>query len=331
MNILLDIGGSGIKLGIYDTKINKITEFLKFKLPIDKENYNRNHELTLLINKVVEHIKKNYSVSKYKEVCISSGGLIHDNLMIYWGMDIDICLQLQEMKYKVTCCHDGLAHLMANIYDYNKLQIKENIDYPAMCLGFGTGVAFCVTDSNGLIVKQIKGDDEIGSMSLSLKDKGTHGLLGFSAFKKAMETHDFTEYNYHLKQLVNNLVTIYSVKTLFICGGITNVDYLDAYLNYITYVFPCIKNCKNIKKRNVRVVLGNSHSSLLGAYYFSLFKKTQTLVYTYQLKKYLDVLKKDNDTLNLQIKKTQKENIFMKTLGILFSIGGFIYFKNIIR
>lgn len=331
MNILLDIGGSGIKLAVYDSKKSSILDSFKFSLPIDKENYNRQRELTKKILETVDYIKEYYPVEEYKTVCISSGGLIQDNLMIYWGMDINICLMLKELGYEVFCCHDGLSHLMANTFDKSTLKMKENIEYPALCLGFGTGVAFCVTDKNGIPVKQCKGDDEIGSMTLSLKDKGVHGLLGYSAFKDAMKTKDFTNYNFHLKQLINNLVSIYSAKTIIICGGITNLDYSDAYLQYMTYVYPCIKNCKNIKQQKVNIIMGCEKSSLLGAYYFSLLKKTQTFIYTYQLKNYLDDLKKNNKEIKKQNKKIINENILLKTLGVLFGVGTMFYFKNIIR
>ena len=46
----------------------------------------------------------------------------------------------------------------------------------------------------------------------------------------------------------------------------------------MTYVYPCIKNCKNIKQQKVNIIMGCEKSSLLGAYYFSLLKKTQTFI-----------------------------------------------------
>ena len=331
MHILLDIGGSGIKLAVYDSKKSSILDSFKFSLPVDKENYNRTRELTKKIVEAVEYIKEYYSYEEYKTVCISTGGLIQDNLIIYWGMDINICLMLKELGYEVFCCHDGLAHLMGNIFEESTLKMKENIKYPALCLGFGTGVAFCVTNENGIPVKQCNGNDEIGSMTLSLKDNGVHGLLGYSSFKEAMKTKDFTSYNFHLKQLINNLVSVYSVKTLIISGGITNLQYQDAYLHYMTYVYPCIKNCKNIKQQNIKIVLGNKDSSLLGAYYFSLLKKTQTFIYTYQMKNYLDVLKENNTKIKKQNKSLINENIILKTLGVLFGFGAVFYFKNVIR
>ena len=88
MNILLDIGGSGIKLAVYDSKKSSILDSFKFSLPIDKENYNRSRELTKKILEAVEYIKEYYPVEEYKTICISTGGLIQDNLMLHYYYQI---------------------------------------------------------------------------------------------------------------------------------------------------------------------------------------------------------------------------------------------------
>ena len=139
--ICLDLGGSGIKIGILDK--NKMIFLKKIEQDMNKS---WNEQIMLyykLEEDCVKYIKDHLPSSTYKYIGISTAGTINGDYIQRWGQKYKILKKLRNLSYIVYAMNDGEAHLWSTIHD------KSDGPYMGICLG--TGVGFAISSENGLI------------------------------------------------------------------------------------------------------------------------------------------------------------------------------------
>ena len=118
--LVLDIGGSGIKIGLYDRK-TKNTIYLK-KITCEsisnKEMKKKHHKLEdvvikYIINTFDQHIIEHIGIS-------TSGSCRHDGVIERWGEEYYICDRLNKLGYKTCVLNDGESHLYCFIKNYSR-------------------------------------------------------------------------------------------------------------------------------------------------------------------------------------------------------------------
>ena len=274
--ICLDIGGSGIKIGLF--KGNKLYYIKKFNIDI-KINWKKKIESFYDIeNECIDFLKQNYPSNKFKLIGISTPGIIiNNNYIKRWNNKYNIIKILKESNYTVYTINDGESHLLSTIY-------KTNI---GNCLGLslGTGLGFSLSSENGYIQRfQSHKNIELSDIPLHNSDiRDIHYHCGYSGFKDAWDNDNFLTYLINLRYIIQILCGVYQPVKIYLYGGIISNDYIEAFNIFNKHILPEIKKMTCIKKNNIEIFIGENNSGLLGCAYYVLSRINKLPVYENEL------------------------------------------------
>lgn len=298
--ICIDIGGSGIKLGMYENNnllfIKKFSSSRSKPIPT-KEFYN-------IEKKCIEFIKTEYPPDKYKLIGMSTAGSVVGTEIHRWNYIYKMIQFLENLNYIVYALNDGEAHLWSTIYDKN--------DGPYLGLPLGTGVGFAISSENGLI-QRFQKERNIELSDVPLHYNGVlniHQFCGYSNYIKGMLDDDFLIYLSNLRYLLQILCGLYHPKYIYIYGSIVNNSYASSYEIFNKKILPKLESFDFVKKNKIKINIGGEYSALKGAALFALDKYNGKEVYEndrkYSKNKLLFLKEKDfTKELELNTKLTE--------------------------
>ena len=226
MSVLIDIGGSGIKMAEYSH--GSIGEIVNY--------YGR----ITTYEDFIEAIRKKNRDKRIKGVAISAAGFINaeEGKVIQCRcapfLEGDIVRRLnKEFPFaKIQIVNDGEAHARSLLLPEN------NVRFGAIHLALGTSVSFGVINEKKEIVKACNGENwDIGDYQLRTREApydvwyklGTDGL-------SELENNDslggdaYRHYGLRLGGLLRNLAVIFRPRTIGLSGGIIS-SHGDEILN----------------------------------------------------------------------------------------------------
>lgn len=213
MNILIDIGGSGIKMADYSD--GNIGDVIKY-----------DHVKSL--DDFVELIKSFSKGNRVEGVAISTAGFVDSNLGIlnrcacasYLEGELVNRIKRDFVFSTVRVINDGEAHARSLLFP------ERNVKFGAIHLSLGTSVGFGVIDENKQIVRACNGGNwDIGNVLLRTS-KAPYEVwekLGSKALKDMVENSEdnpYVHYGWRLGGLLNNLAVIFRPRTIGLSGGI---------------------------------------------------------------------------------------------------------------
>ncbi|MCR4739462.1 MAG: hypothetical protein K5886_04285 [Lachnospiraceae bacterium] len=213
VNILIDIGGSGIKVAEYkDKKIGKIETF---------NNISSFDEFTKMI-------KKRQGTNHLKKIAISSAGFIDPEngrfiecrCAPYLEGDTVKMLNKEFPFAKVSVVNDGEAHTRALLVP------GRDVRFGAIHLAFGTAVSFGVINEKGEIIRTCSGGNwDIGDYLLRTREAPyeVYRKLGAEGLRELEENFDGDPYRHfglRVGGLLTNLAVIFRPRTIGLSGGI---------------------------------------------------------------------------------------------------------------
>jgi hypothetical protein len=269
--LVLDIGGSGIKIGLYNTYNKAIIYIKKLLCSVDNYELMKKHHYTLE-KKTIQYIKKRFDTNSIKYIGISTAGNIESNNTITrWGNRYNIINKLITLGFNVFALNDSEAHMYycLNRYQHeckiNRYQHKRKIKkkyFPAICVTFGSGIGFSVVDENGLIVKTTNKQLFLDNIRLTENNDNNsdnvHSSLNQLAFNRVVNNNEFTSYNKCIEKFLEMMASLFSVRTIFIGDGIAASE------AFHKNVYPTIKNIKFIKKNKINIIRIVTTSALSG-------------------------------------------------------------------
>ena len=211
MNIVIDIGGSGAKLGI--VKNGKVSTIIR-------ENLGSLGELSAAIMRLT-------GGDAVDGIGLSVPGTVRNNKLIRsWKSewlegetDTLIRRLTRNGSGKVFVLNDGEAHALA-------LRNYREVEYGAFNLAIGSGVAFGVLDDNNNLLRSLSGDNwEIGDYKLNTRDehKEVWYALGKDGFENLRNNPDFDgrkHFGHRLGSFVGQIALLFRPKTVGLSGGI---------------------------------------------------------------------------------------------------------------
>lgn len=211
--VVVDIGGSGIKIGLYELKTQKITYLEKIECAIDDwDNLKKYHHK--LEDKLIRYINNSISSQIIDCIGISTAGNVKQNGDIMrWGNKYNLIHKLNKLNYKTVAINDAEAHMYYCINKYPKDH------FPAMCVIFGTGIGFAVADQNGSLVKTTDDHFSLDGVQLDDKNSCVHTSLGTKSFLKCIEQNDYRQYIKNVNRFLQLFGLFFLVKCVFIGGG----------------------------------------------------------------------------------------------------------------
>ncbi len=213
VNILIDIGGSGIKIAEYkDKKIGKI------------ETYNNISSF----DEFIKMIQKRQGTNHLKKIAISSAGFIDPEKGRFIKCKCAPYLEGDTVKKlskefpftKISVVNDGEAHARALLVP------GRDVRFGAIHLAFGTSVSFGVINDKGEIIRTCSGENwDIGDYLLRTREKPYEVWykLGAEGLKELEENFsDDPYYHFGLRAggLLTNLAVIFRPRTIGLSGGI---------------------------------------------------------------------------------------------------------------
>lgn len=216
MKLLIDIGGSGIKMSNYSNgqigsivKYTDIKDYQQFISAIKRQC--GNNPLSALAVSVAGFVdaEKGY-VRMCKNADFLEGELVKK-------------LKSDFKFIKVSVVNDGEAHARA------LLCAGDRIQFGAIHLAFGTSVSFCVIDQNKKIVRPCNGENwDIGDMKMITSNEGGNdvwnalgGEYGLAELEKKVDPKDpYHHYGCRVGNLLSNLAVIFRPRTIGLSGGI---------------------------------------------------------------------------------------------------------------
>ena len=215
MYILIDIGGSGIKIADYSNGVIG---------RIEKHGLDSFKSFDDFVNAIRARCGRNLlwgiAISAAGFVNSEEGKIISCANAKYLEGDTVRKLKREFPLAKITVVNDGEAHARALLYP------KRNVKLGAIHLAFGTYVALGVINNRGKIVRTCNGENwDIGDYVLKTSEAPYEvwEKLGRDALEKLENKHSDDPY-YHFGQraggLLNNLAVIFRPRTIGISGGI---------------------------------------------------------------------------------------------------------------
>lgn len=229
--IVVDIGGSGIKIGSYDTKTKKTTYLDKLVCNTvvwnDQKEYH--HKLE---DQLISYLGSKFDPKTVSCIGISTAGNVKDSSDIMrWGQKYGLIHKLNKLNYKTLAINDAEAHTYHCISKYP----KDN--FPAISVIFGTGIGFTVVDKNGSIIKTEGDHFSLDHVKLDDRNNNNvHSLLGTKSFKRCIKNSKLETYAKNVKRLLLLFAPFFLVKSIFIGGG------NSWHKKFKQRVFPEIKN-----------------------------------------------------------------------------------------
>ncbi len=214
MKVLVDIGGSGIKMANYhDGKISSLDHYGKTIGDYDS---------------FISTIKKRSDGSHLSGIALSLAGFIDSNNGKVIScknapfLEGDLVKRLHEdFKFsKIKIVNDGEAHTRALLYP------GRHIELGAIHFAFGTSVAFGVIDKDGHFIKTCCGDNwDIGDLQMITRETESKevwyilGEKGLSNLEKKSKD-PYYHFGCRIGTLLTNMAVIFRPRTIGVSGGI---------------------------------------------------------------------------------------------------------------
>ncbi|MCR5734802.1 MAG: hypothetical protein K6G22_09380 [Lachnospiraceae bacterium] len=213
MNILIDIGGSGIKVADYrDKTIGKI----------------ESHKNIGSFDEFVKLIKKRQDKGRLSNIVISSAGFIDPEKGRFIKCKCAPYLEGDTVKKlskefpftKISVVNDGEAHARALLVPW------RDVEFGAIHFAFGTSVSMGVINDKGKIIRSLSGENwDIGDYLLRTREKPYEVWykLGSDGLRELEENYsDDPYYHFGLRAggLLTNLAVIFRPRTIGLSGGI---------------------------------------------------------------------------------------------------------------
>lgn len=224
MNVLVDIGGSGIKIADYSNgvigKIERRNDIVSY-------------------DGFVNLIRKRSSKSHLKGIAISTAGFVNYEkgrvekckCAPYLEGDIVCKLNKEFQSAEIAVVNDGEAHARALLYP------GRNVKLGAIHLALGTSVSFAVINENGDMVRTCNGENwDIGDIQLRTREVpyevwyklGTDGLRELEN-NTDLNGNPYRHFGLRMGNLLRNLAVIFRPRTIGLSGGIM-VSHCDEIL-----------------------------------------------------------------------------------------------------
>ena len=255
MNIVVDIGGSGTRIG----KVEENRVVNQRKVTISSVD-----QLAKAIFEVAGNIKPDAVAVSTAGFVNSRYGYVRLSRIARWteGKLADKLKRALRIS-NVIVMNDGEAHALSTLGDKRML-------YGAISLSLGTSVGFGVLDENGHIMRTLSGENwDIGEMLLKTRatDKHVWWALGSQGLKElivGMGNEGYTHYGYRLGFFLSQLSVIFMPRTITLSGGIafTHWDKIqETTLSEMKTNIPKYMKCPQI------IVLSDKESALTGLMY----------------------------------------------------------------
>lgn len=213
MNILIDIGGSGIKVADYKNGvIGRISSYNHFS--------NYTEFVRLIKDKCMGERLRGLAISTAGFANPEEGQIISCKCAPYLEGYIVRKLKNDFPFCKVVVINDGEAHARA------LLSPKRNVKFGAIHLALGTSPAFGVINSKREIVRTCSGENwDIGDFQLRTKEKPYEvwyklGADGLRDLEENLAGDAYYHYGMRLGALLKNLAVIFRPATIGLSGGI---------------------------------------------------------------------------------------------------------------
>lgn len=244
MNILcIDIGGTNIKYTLFSNETHGEIKSVATPKPIDTAN------MKVSVFKIVdEYIENNIVLDA---VSISNCAQMKDNIVVFTSSKPGYIgcnwANIIEEKYNIPCVANNDVHCAA-LGEYI-FGLKDSVDKPDnfLCLAIGTGINVGVvinkeifsgdaglacyldnlTDLDGN--NQFKSASTASLLKLYLEQSGQS--IDGKDFIKLLKNNDFIAKETYdiwitrVAHIIKNVLYMYNINNLSICGGIINADY----------------------------------------------------------------------------------------------------------
>lgn len=213
MILLIDIGGSGVKIAEYDgTNIKQVT------------NYGRLHSLDEFAG-VIRKICKNkrlfsIAISAAGFVDADKGKVIKSRCARYLEGDLVLRLQNYFPGRQVFLMNDGEAHARALLHR------SRNVRFGAIHVAIGTSLAFGVIDHTKTVLRSCSGENwDVGDFELRTREKPYEvwyklGSAGLKELEEKMGADAYLHFGWRLGSFLRNMAVIFRPKTIGLSGGI---------------------------------------------------------------------------------------------------------------
>jgi predicted NBD/HSP70 family sugar kinase len=210
MKAVVDIGGSGVRIARFDGKSI---------VGLQKYNINSIEQLADAIRTTTGGSPKRVAISAAGYVDAEKG-IVRESSIAPWS-EGNFARKLKELLQaeKVFVVNDGEAHTLS-------LFGNPDIRFGAICIAFGTAVAFGVIDSNGKIFRTLSGENWDGC-SLWLKTRASHphvwwalGTQGLNELIKDRGDAGYRQFGYRIGSFLVQMTILFRPMTIALTGGI---------------------------------------------------------------------------------------------------------------
>ena len=214
MNILIDIGGSGVKISTHSR--GTIGEVVNYGDVRSVESF-------------VEMIRQSAGGSRVEGIAISAAGFVNADegkiirSRVAEALEGNIVRNLNSYFpfAKIAVVNDGEAHARALLYP------GRNVRFGAIHLAFGTSVSFGVINEKKQIVRTCSGENwDLGDFELRTREApyevwyklGSKGLQELEGNHKIDDP--YVHFGWRLGNFLRNLAVIFRPRTIGLSGGI---------------------------------------------------------------------------------------------------------------
>ena len=240
MKILIDIGGSGLK----------IAAFTKDGIgPVRKHFANDPAGLNALDPAGLAKLIKNTAGERVSGIAMSvagyvdskNGEIIHCNRAERLQGDIARELRKSFLTAKIAVVNDGEAHARSLLYP------GRNVRFGAIHLAFGSAVAFGVIDERGKIIYNCSGGNwDISGVKLNTSREpsvvweslGHNGLKILEDDQSVQDT--YCHFGWRMGAFAKNLAWIFHPRTIGLSGGIMSREHIDDIMRGFWEVFSSL-------------------------------------------------------------------------------------------
>ncbi len=212
-NILVDIGGSGIKIADYSNgvigRVERYTGIDSYEsfVGVIRRRSGKDH-------------LRGIAISAAGFVNYEEGRIMKSSCAPYLEGEIVRKLKREFPLARIAIVNDGEAHARALLYP------ERNVRLGAIHLAFGTSVSFGVINSRGQIIRTCNGENwDIGDYILRTREKPYEvyyklGAQGLRELEENLGNDPYYHFGLRAGGLLTNLAVIFRPRSIGLSGGI---------------------------------------------------------------------------------------------------------------